>query len=345
MLRNYFYTGLLYFIKMLEFSDRGIYCPQADVYIDPWKPVGKAIITHAHSDHARPGSDVYLCQLHSTELLKQRLGFGIKVEGLEYGKHIQINGVDISLFPAGHIIGSAQVRLEYKGEIWVVSGDYKLTDDGISTPFEPVTCHHFITECTFGLPIYKFPDQQEVFDDMNRFWQDNACEGMNTVFIGYSLGKAQRIVQGLNAGIGPVFLHGAIANIHEALARQGFAFPGERVQGDTPKEQFYKAVIIAPTSALGSPWLKKFSPYRIGFCSGWMQLRGARRRRGVDRGFILSDHADWDQLNAAVKATGAQHIYATHGYQHVYAHWVREAYGLEGHEVQSFFQPVDSEDI
>lgn len=330
---------------MLEFTARGIYCPQADAYIDPWKPVGRAVITHAHSDHARPFHKHYLCHRDAAGLLRLRLGPDIDVQAVDFGECVRMNGVSISLHPAGHIIGSAQVRLEYRGEIAVISGDYKLTNDGISTAFEPITCHHFVTESTFGLPVYRFPDHGDVFNEMNAFWRDNADEGFSTLFIGYSLGKAQRILAGIDRGIGPIFYHGAIANVNEALLEAGYRFPGERITADTSRDLLKEAAIVAPMSALGSPWLKRFAPYRIGVCSGWMQLRGARRRSGADRGFVLSDHADWAQLNTAVRATGAQHIYVTHGYQEVYAQWLREQHGLDAREVKTLFDAEAPDDL
>ncbi len=330
---------------MLEFTARGIYCPQADAYIDPWKPVDRAIITHAHSDHARPYHKHYLCHRDAAGLLRLRLGPDIDVQAVGFGECIRMNGVTVSLHPAGHIIGSAQVRLEYRGEIAVISGDYKLTNDGISTAFEPITCHHFVTESTFGLPVYRFPDHEDVFNEMSVFWKGNADEGFSTLFIGYSLGKAQRILAGIDRSIVAIFYHGAIANVNEALQEAGYRFPGERITADISRDQLKQAAIVAPMSALGSPWLKRFVPYRIGVCSGWMQLRGARRRSGADRGFILSDHADWEQLNAAVHATGAQHIYVTHGYQAVYAQWLREQYGLDAREVKTLFDAEALDDL
>ncbi|SEL15952.1 ligase-associated DNA damage response exonuclease [Parapedobacter koreensis] len=318
---------------MLKFTKQGIYCPQADVYIDPWEPVERAIITHGHSDHARWGMQYYLCHRHTAPILRLRLGPDITIQTLDYEEVIAINGLRISLHPAGHIIGSAQVRLEYRGEVWVVSGDYKWTDDGVSTPYEPVPCHHFVTESTFGLPIYRFPDPAAVFSDINTWWSQNATTGMNTVLLGYALGKSQTILHHLDTSVGPIFLHGAVANVNAALATIGYDFPGAYLAADMDRHTLKGAAIVAPPSAFGSPWLKKLAPYRIALCSGWMQLRGTRRRKGVDRGFVLSDHSDWQQLNRAVIATGAEHVYVTHGYEGQFAQWLRERYGLRASEV------------
>lgn len=327
-------------MPLMEFTAKGIYCPQADVYIDPWRPVNKALITHGHSDHSRPGSNSYLCHNLSVNILKLRLGMDIAVQGVAYDEVIYINNVAISFHPAGHIIGSAQIRLEYEGEVWVVSGDYKMMNDGVSTPFEPVKCQHFITETTFGLPIYKFPEFKDVYDDMNTWCSTNKADGFNSIILGYSLGKSQVILHHLDESF-DVYLHGAVANVNQALEADGFNFKGERITPETKKGDLKGAVIVAPVSALGSPWLRKFLPYKIAVCSGWMQLRGARRRKGVDKGFVLSDHCDWSQLNEAVEATEAQHIYTTHGYQHTYGKWLQEQYGLEVTELKTMFETTD----
>ncbi|MEC3879651.1 ligase-associated DNA damage response exonuclease [Parapedobacter sp. 10938] len=318
---------------MLEFTKRGIYCPRADIYIDPWLPVQKALITHAHSDHARQGMGRYLCHPHTAAILRLRLGADTAIQQQEYGQIVTVNGVRISLHPAGHIIGSAQVRLEYSGEVWVVSGDYKLTRDGISAPYEPVSCHAFVTESTFALPIYRFLDPASVLSEINHWWRQNAAEGFNTVLLAYALGKSQVLLQHLDPSNGPVFMHGAVANVNAVLGGIGYRFAGEYIAPETDRAAIKGAAVVAPPSALGSPWLKKLAPFRIALCSGWMQLRGARRRRGVDWGFVLSDHADWDQLNRAVAATGAETIYVTHGYEGPFARWLREEKGLDAHEV------------
>lgn len=329
---------------MIQFKPNGIYCPQADVYIDPWKPVNKAIITHGHSDHARRGNKHYLCHRLTEEILRVRIGKDTSIQTLEYNEPIFMNGVKISLHPAGHIIGSAQVRLEYKGEVWVVSGDYKVFNDGVSTPFEPVKCTSFITESTFGLPIYNFQPFEEIYADMNNWWSKNVKDGFQSVIIGYSLGKAQNILHHLNPSIGNVFVHGAVANVNDALHRSGLHFQGERVTDDTTKELVKGAAIVAPMAAIGSPWLKRFKPYRIAVCSGWMALRGARRRYGVDKGFVLSDHADFKQLNDAVLETGAENIHVTHGSQAIYAKWLREQYGLNAMELKTQYDSLGEDE-
>ncbi|GAA4803971.1 ligase-associated DNA damage response exonuclease [Olivibacter ginsenosidimutans] len=324
---------------MLTFNDIGIYCARADLYIDPWKPVDKAIITHAHADHARFGSKQYLCHTDSVPLLKLRLGENTSVQGLSYAEPLTINGVTISLHPAGHIIGSAQVKLTYKGETWVVSGDYKLENDGIAIPFEPIRCQHFVTESTFGLPIYRFPSASLAKQDILQWIDENRQRQLNSLLIGYSLGKAQRLIEiASEAGL-PLYAHGAIANIQAKLIQAGHNLhPVTYASAEAIREQKASYIVIMPPSALGSSWIKKFAPYALAYCSGWMQLRGARRRRNVNRGFVLSDHADWNQLNEAITATGAENIYVTHGYKATYAKWLRENYALNAMEVDTLYE-------
>ncbi len=330
-------------MSLLTFTDRGIYCPQADVYIDPWKRVEKAVITHAHSDHARWGMGAYLSHYYSAPILRQRLGQDIRLQTVGYGETRTVNGVHISLHPAGHIPGSAQVRLEYQGEIWVVSGDYKVVADGISTPFEPVRCHTFITESTFGLPVYRWQPQEEVIGEIHDWWQANAEAGKASLLIGYALGKAQRLLQYLRDDIGPVYVHGAIALVQDALRSHGVPLRAvTQVTPDIPKEAYRKSLIVAPPNAIGSAWTRKFGAQSLGMASGWMSIRGARRRRAADRGFVLSDHADWDELNQAVEATGASQVFVTHGYSDLFARWLREK-GLDAGVVETQFEGELSE--
>jgi putative mRNA 3-end processing factor len=321
---------------LLQFNKNGIYCEQADVYIDPWRAVPKAIITHAHSDHARSGSQSYLAHHDSKSILKYRLGANISIQTLEYYQSLEINGVKISLHPAGHIIGSAQVRLEYKGEVWVVSGDYKVKKDGVTIPFEPVKCHHFITESTFGMPIYQFESAETSNIQLQEWCLNNFNNGLSSVIYGYSLGKAQRILHAVkNLGI-PIILHGAIYNTNEALGFDNSSFI--RYQQDLGKQKNQAMIILAPQSASNTAWLKKMEPCAEAICSGWMQLRGARRRSNVDAGFAMSDHADWEGLNEAVRATEAENIYVTHGYKNNFARWLTERYGLNATTVDTLYE-------
>ncbi len=329
-------------MALIEFSNKGLYCPAGNFYIDPWKPVDKAVITHAHSDHARWGSQYYLCHTDTKPLLQTRLGPN-NYQSINWHEPVYINGVRITLHPAGHIIGSSQIRVEYNGEVWVVSGDYKVEDDGLSTAFEPVPCHTFITESTFGLPIYHWKSQAQIFSDIQQWVLENKAAGKASVLMAYSLGKAQRLLPCLAQVTDTILVHGAVYNIHMALVNAGWQLPPvERVTPDTPKETLKGAVVIAPSSAEGSPWMRKFAPYAVGVCSGWMQVRGARRRRNADAGFALSDHADWQGLLTAVKATGAERVYATHGFQSAFSRYLTEQ-GIEAGEVKTEYGGEEEE--
>ncbi|MEP6997916.1 MAG: ligase-associated DNA damage response exonuclease [Betaproteobacteria bacterium] len=305
----------------------GLYCPQGDFYIDPWRPVARAIITHAHGDHARPGHAHYLAAQASAPLLKARLG-EIILQTLPYGEAVVQNSVAISLHPAGHVLGSAQVRLEHRGEVWVASGDYKLEADSTCAAFEAVPCHTFITESTFGLPIYRWRPQSEIFVDIAAWWRRNAAEQRASVLFCYALGKAQRILAGLRAAgaldIGTLICHGAIEPLNRAYGAGGVDLPETHNVADVAKPALRSALVLAPPSASGSPWMRRFGELSDGFASGWMQLRGARRRRGVDRGFALSDHADWAGLNVAIAATGATRVFITHGQIAVMVRWLSQ---------------------
>ena len=303
----------------------GLYCPPGHFYIDPWRPVDRAVITHGHSDHARPGNGHYLCTDLGAPILRRRLGAGINLDTLAYGQSINHHGVTISLHPAGHVLGSAQVRLEYRGEVWVASGDYKLEDDGTCAPFEPVRCHTFITESTFALPIYRWIAQPELFADINTWWQRNATQQRTSVIFCYALGKAQRLLSGLDSSIGPVMVHGAMAPLNQIYRDAGVYLPSTYSAAEmTDAAQLRASMVLAPPSAQGTPWMKRLGDYADGFASGWMHLRGTRRRRGVDRGFVMSDHADWPGLLQAISATGAQRVFVTHGQVDVMVRWLSE---------------------
>ncbi|KAA6129237.1 ligase-associated DNA damage response exonuclease [Cupriavidus cauae] len=320
----------------------GLYCPPGDFHIDPWRPVARAVITHAHSDHARAGSGRYLCAAPGRGVLLSRLP-DIHLDSLDYGEAVVHNGVRISLHPAGHVLGSAQVRLEYGGQVWVASGDYKLAHDGTCAPFEPVRCDTFITESTFGLPIYRWQSQAELMTQILSWWRANAEQGRASVLYCYAFGKAQRILHGLmtqagEAGLpGPIVEHGAMTALNRAYAAAGVALPATVHASELPPRSplLRQALVIAPPSAQRSPWLRRFGDASQAFASGWMRIRGTRRRRGVDRGFVISDHADWPGLHAAIEATGAERVFVTHGYVHAMVRYLCER-GLQaqGFETQ-----------
>ena len=325
-------------MSLLQFTDKGIYCKQANVYLDPWKPVDKALISHGHGDHAYFGHKHYLCTSLALPVIRHRLNLQDNIEDVSYGENIFINGVQFSFHPAGHIPGSAQIRIEHKGEVWVFTGDYKLQYDGISTPFELVPCNTFITESTFGLPVYKWKPQTEVFAEINAWWKKNQNEGKTSVIAGYTLGKSQRILKNVDATIGKIFIHGALDAINRIMRDQGIDLPQTfRVTDETRKEDLAGALVICPPSAVGSTWMRRFLPYSLAVASGWMKLRGTRRRRGADRGFALSDHADWDDLNSVIRQTGAECVYVTHGYTEIFTQWLNQN-GIQAHEVKTRFE-------
>ena len=331
---------------------QGLYCPPGDFYIDPWRPVQRAVITHAHADHARAGHSHVLATAISAGVLRSRLGANLPLQGLAYGETVLHNGVRISLHPAGHVLGSAQVRLQHAGQVWVASGDYYLSaiDERNPTcePFEPLRCHCFITESTFGLPIYRWLPQATVFAQINSWWRGNAAAGRPSLLLAYSFGKAQRLLAGVDASIGPIVVHGAVAPLNTAYRAAGVALPPTLQMSDLADKHHLAstlstALVLAPPAVHASAWARKLGDFSDGFASGWMQLRGARRRHGVDRGFVLSDHADWPGLQRAVAATGAQRVIVTHGQEAVMVRWLQEQglqagsfrteYGAEGGEL------------
>jgi len=311
---------------MLRTTDRGLYCEAGDFFIDPWSPVPRAVVTHAHGDHLTWGCDAYLVSDRGAAVSRERLGTWARgVESLAFGETRSINGVTVSLHPAGHILGSAQIRLEYRGEVWVVSGDYKTDPDPTCTPWEPVRCHTFITESTFGLPIYRWPSPQLVYEEINSWWAANAAAGEVSLLCAYALGKAQRLIAGLDASIGPILTHGAVERMTALYRTGGIQLPTTQHAADALRSKSTPgAMVIAPPSVLGSSWLRRFGNVRSAFASGWMRVRGARRRRGVDAGFTLSDHVDWPQLLAAISATGAESVWVTHGFTGPVVQWLTE---------------------
>lgn len=327
--------------NLLKHTNCGLYCEAGDFYIDPWRSVDKAVITHAHSDHARGGSRSYLAAEESNELLKLRLGKDISLQTLPFNETVYLNGVKLSLHPAGHILGSAQVRIEYEGHVCVVSGDYKLEKDSTCTSFELVKCNTFITESTFGLPIYKWCSQNIIYDEINNWWRKNAANNITSVVYGYSLGKAQRILAGLDSSIGLVITHGAVENVNECYRQNNISLPETTYMGNVKeKSLFNKAIIVAPPAADSLNWIKKFSEVSTAFASGWMQIRGNRRRRNIDKGFILSDHADWDDLIDTIKGTGAESVCVTHGYSPVLVRYLNET-GIKAGVLETMFGDMD----
>lgn len=323
---------------LIQFTDKGLYVPQADVYIDPWRKVKRALITHGHADHSRYGMDHYLCTHAAKPVIKFRLGSKINIDSVEFGETTTINGVKFSFHPAGHIIGSAQIRVEYKGEVWIVSGDYKTENDGISENFESVKCDTFITESTFGLPVYKWKSQVEVFEDINNWWRENQSEGKTSVLTGYSLGKAQRLLCGLDPSIGKIYTHTAIESINQVLRKQGIQLPHTiKINTHQEKKNYAGNMVVCPPSAKHNPWMKKLGNVSIGSASGWMKIPGALERRKVDKGFVLSDHADWTGLLSAIKSSEASSIFVTHGHSKIFSRYLQEK-GYQSAEVKTEYE-------
>jgi len=325
---------------------QGLYCPPGDFYIDPWRPVPRAVITHAHADHARRGHGAYLASAAGAGVLRARLG-EISLQALDYGEAVHLNGVRVSLHPAGHVLGSAQVRIEHGGQVWVASGDYFASGAGdhnpTCAPFEPLRCHCFITESTFGLPIYRWRPQADVMAEIDAWWRANAEAGRASLLLAYSFGKAQRLLAGVDSSIGPIVVHGAAEPLNAAYRAAGVALPPTlRLEQIGDKALLQRALVIAPPAVHGSAWARRLGEHSDAFASGWMALRGRRRRLGVDRGFVLSDHADWPGLQGAIAATGAQRVIVTHGYEAVMVRWL-QAQGLQAESFRTEFGADDDE--
>jgi len=331
---------------LLTFTDRGIFCSLGGFYIDPWRPVARAVITHGHSDHARQGHGKYLATSPALPVLRHRLG-AIEADGLGYGEPLRIGEVEVSFHPAGHVPGSAQIRVASRGEGWVVSGDYKTESDGVSEAFEPVRCHTFISECTFGLPVWRWQPQEVVLGQIAQWWAANRSAGRTSILAAYSFGKAQRVMTGL-ADLGalpaPILTHGAVEEVTAILRNQGYPLPPTlRATAEISARTHPGALVIAPPAALGSAWARRFGPAEEAFASGWMGVRGMRRRRGPGTGFALSDHADWPGLNAAIAATGATRVFVTHGYTAPFRRWLEEQ-GYQAGIVATSYQGDDQGD-
>jgi putative mRNA 3-end processing factor len=332
---------------LVESRPEGMYCPAGDFYIDPWLPVREAIITHAHADHARPGSRHYHCTTASLPLLRWRLGEQAFIAH-EYGERFELGGAQLSLHPAGHMLGSAQVRIESEGRCWVVSGDYKRELDPTCAPFEVLACDCLVTEATFALPVYRWSPTHEVVDEMLDWWRACRSRDETAVLFCYALGKAQRLLAEMAVRLPrlewtnhPVYLHGAMAMPTSIYRDAGVPLLPTTLVADTERGACTGGLVLAPPSAAGSPWMRRFGRQSTGFASGWMKLRGNRRRRGFDRGFVVSDHADWPSLLRTVEESGASQVLATHGNAHSFVRFLRER-GVDAAELQSRFGGDDT---
>jgi putative mRNA 3-end processing factor len=336
---------------LVTVTESGLYCPPGGFYIDPWRAVDTAVITHGHGDHARSGSGQYYAAAASEGILRHRLGADLPLTNLAYGAPLRLGDATVSLHPAGHILGSAQVRIEVGGEVWVVSGDYKRTPDPTCTPFEVVACDTFITEATFALPLYRWPTGQTVAEEILAWWQACASAGRGAVLFCYALGKAQRVLSELyhlapeEAANRPVYVHGAVAPLIDVYREAKIPMLPTLKVSEVPKGQsFAGQLILAPPSAFRSPWMKRLGEVETGFVSGWMRVRGNRRRRGYDRGFVMSDHADWPQLLLTIRETGARRILATHGHSDTLIRFLRETTDLDVQELRTFYGAEDADE-
>jgi putative mRNA 3-end processing factor len=316
---------------MLTETADGLFCPAGGFYIDPWNPVARAVITHAHGDHARPGSQAYLCAAPGAGLLRRRFGGDAPIEALPYGQSQTIGDVTVTFFPAGHVLGSAQIRLQGLGEaasqgVWVVAGDYKRASDPTCAPFEPIACDTFVTESTFGLPIYRWDTTESVILDLVGWWSANAAEGKSSVLFCYTIGKAQRILAELTRLTDRhVFVHGMMLPMIEAYRDEGVAMLPVKSATDQPRgTSFAGELVLAPLPARGTPWMRRLGTHSDAFASGLMRVRGVRRQRAFDRGFVLSDHADWPALLRTIEDTGATRVLVTHGHAEPLARYLTE---------------------
>jgi len=311
---------------LLRTDDRGLFCEAGGFHVDPWQPVERAVISHAHGDHARGGSGSYLAAAASVPVLRRRIGADARIEGVPFGETVRVGETAVSFHPAGHILGSAQVRVERGGEVWVFSGDYKRRADPTCEAFEPVACHTFITEATFALPIYRWDDTGAVAREILDWWDANREAGRASVLFCYALGKAQRILGELaRLTDRTVFVHGSIEALNECYRSAGVEMLPTRPVAETARGQsFAGELVLAPPAAGGSTWMRRFGPASTAFASGWMRVRGTRRRRGFDRGFVVSDHADWPDLLRTIEETGAERVLTTHGYAEPLARYLRE---------------------
>ncbi|HVH56132.1 MAG TPA: ligase-associated DNA damage response exonuclease [Vicinamibacterales bacterium] len=332
---------------MLSETADGLYCAAGDFFIDPWQPVARALITHAHGDHARPGSRAYLCTPGTAALLRRRLGADTSTEAVAYGTRLRLGDVTVSFHPAGHVLGSAQIRIEADDGVWVVSGDYKRAADPTCAPFEPVPCDTFITESTFGLPIYRWDETPVIMRDILAWWEANREGGRASVIFCYTLGKAQRLLAELaKITAQPVYVHGMMLGMIEAYREAGVPLPDVKQVIESKgrsRASFAGELVLAPLSARGTPWMRRLGTISDAFASGLMRVRGVRRQRAYDRGFVISDHADWPALLQTIAETGARRVLATHGHAEPLARHLRD-HGLESGIIRTAWEGEPSGD-
>jgi putative mRNA 3-end processing factor len=319
-------------VPLLELRESGLYCAQGDFYIDPWAPVDRAVVTHAHSEHAFPGSRAYLAAKDGEAMLRAGVGPEAAIQTAGYGEPLTLGQVQVSLHPAGHILGSAQIRIESHGEVWVVSGDYQLQPDPTCTPFEPLRCNTFVTESTFALPIFRWPP--DPLDAIHAWWRANQQSGKSSLLFTHPIGQAQSLLARIDSSIGPIHSHEAVEQINQLDRAQGIALP----PSVAPVRS--RSLILASTSAHNSTWARTLGNVSTAMASGWMRIRGTRRRRSLDRGFVVSNHADWPDLLRAIQETGAETVWVTHGHRAPLARWLDER-GRRAFAIDAPFNEVE----
>ena len=328
-------------MDVVQLTNEGLFCAAGNFFIDPWRPVPLAVITHGHADHARTGAETYICSRTSEPILRHRLGADIKAIALDYGETLELGQAKISLHPAGHVLGSAQVRVEVNGQVWVVSGDYKRSPDASCEPFETVPCDTFISEATFALPVYHWPTSEATAREILKWWE--GYEAGPSLLFAYAFGKTQRILAELGKLTNKtVYLHGAAEELTQIYRRAGIAMVETKPVSEMPKDYTFNGdLVLAPPSGHRSVWMKRFKQPQTGFASGWMQVRGNRRRRGYERGFIMSDHADWDDLITTIKETGAKRILLTHGNSDALERYLNESAEMKSFHLRA--EPLDTQ--
>lgn len=330
----------------LQVLEQGLFCPPGNFFIDAWRPVPTCVVTHAHGDHAYSGHGLYIATEESLQIIRKRMYSDVPSKPVKYGEKFKMGDCWVSLHPAGHILGSSQVRIEYNGIVTVISGDYKRGFDATCAPFEVIECDIFVTESTFALPIYQWPTNEEIAKQVYSWWEENASNNHPSLLFCYSLGKAQRLMSLLADHTDKqVHLHGAVFSLSKLYESMGIKMiPFSAVSESAKGTSFAKELILAPPSAVGTPWMKRFPSSRTAFASGWMEVRGTRRRKALDRGFVLSDHADWNDLIKTIDETKAKIVLTTHGNSGTLARFLRETRNLDARELKGLEMITESED-
>lgn len=334
--------------NLLACTRQGLYCPAGDFYIDPWDRVDRAVLTHAHSDHARWGCKKYLAAKSCESLLRVRLGNNIDLLSVDYREKLRIKDAFVSLHPAGHILGSTQVRIEVDGKVALITGDYKLQPDPTCDPWEAVECDLMVTESTFGLPVFRWPKTQDVIEQLVGWWQENQRQGRTSLILAYSVGKAQRILAEVLANCGPevakdIAVHGAMLGPNRAYRSAGVQLPElPSAASLSSSHDWSRSLVIGPPSSQSTGWVKRFADPSFAMASGWMAIRASRRRRNVDRGFVLSDHVDWPDLLTAIDACNPKQVWVTHGFSEVVSRYLTQR-GISARVLQTHFAGEESQ--